>query len=79
MSEKINTEQNTNELNFTSKSISMDNFVYSINKSTKEIIVGEDTLIKVIPIDNLVERENAEYDKQIKCILYGDDTIFYNQ
>ena len=79
MSEKINTEHNTNELNFTPKSIGMESFVYSINKSTKEIIVGEDTLLKVIPIDNLVERENAEYEKQIKCILYGADNIFYNQ
>ena len=79
MSEKINTEQNANELNFTPKSIGMESFVYSINKSTKEIIVGEDTLLKVIPIDNLVERENSEYEKQIKCILYGDDNIFYNQ
>ena len=79
MSDKINTKQNINELQFTSKSISMDSFVYSINKSLKEIIVGEDTLIKVIPIDNLVERENAEFDKPIKTILYENEKIFYNQ
>ena len=76
MSDKINTDQNINELQFTSKSISMDSFVYSINKSLKEIIVGEDTLIKVIPIENLVERENAEYDKAIKSILYENEKVF---
>ena len=79
MSEKINNNQNTNELQFTSKSLSMESFVYSINKSSKEIIVGEDTLIKIVPIDNLVERENAEFDKQIKSILYENEKIFYNQ
>ena len=79
MSEKINNNQNTNELQFTSKSLSMGSFVYSINKSSKEIIVGEDTLIKIVPIDNLVERENAEFEKQIKSILYENEKIFYNQ
>ena len=79
MTKEINAEQNKNELNFISKSISMGNFVYSINKSTKEIIIGEDSLIKVVPIDNLVERETMDYDKQIKSILYRDNKIFYNQ
>ena len=79
MSDKISGDQNTNELQFTSKSISMESFIYSINKSIKEIIVGEDTLIKVIPIDNLVERENIELDKPIKSILYENEKIFYNQ
>ena len=79
MSEKVDNNQNTNELQFASKSLSMESFVYSINKSSKEIIVGEDTLIKIVPIDNLVERENAEYEKQIKAILYEKDKIFYNQ
>ncbi len=79
MSDKLDNNQNTNELQFTSKSLSMESFVYSINKSSKEIIVGEDTLIKIVPIDNLVERENAEYEKQIKTILYENDKIFYNQ
>ena len=37
MTKEINAEQNKNELNFISKSISMGNFVYSINKSTKEM------------------------------------------
>ena len=79
MSEKNNTEQNINELQFTSESISMESFVYSINNVSKEIIVGEDKLIKLIPLDKLVERENAEYDKPIKSILYENGKIFYNQ
>ena len=79
MSEKNNKEQNINELQFTSKSISMESFIYSINKPLREIIVGEDTLIKVIPIENLVERESAEYEKPIKSIFFANDKIFYNQ
>ena len=79
MSDKNNTDQNINELKFTSESISMESFVYSINRSSKEIIVGEDKLIKLIPLNNLVERENVEYDKPIKSILYENDKIFYNQ
>ena len=79
MSDLINKEQNINELKFNQKSISMDNFVYSINESKNEIIVGEDTLIKIISIDSSVERESIECSKAIKCILYANDKIFYNQ
>ena len=79
MSDKIDNEQNNNELKFTSKSVGMDGFAFSLNKSAKEIIIGEDTLIKLIPIEDSVERENSECDKQIKSILYGNDKIFYNQ
>ena len=79
MSDKIDNEQNNNELKFTSKSVGMDSFVFSLNKSAKEIIIGEDTLIKLIPIEDSVERENSECDKEIKSILYGSDKIFYNQ
>ena len=79
MSEKNNIEQNLNELHFTSESISMENFVYSINRLSKEIIIGEDKLIKIIPLDKLVERETEEYTKSIKRILYENGQIFYNQ
>ena len=79
MSQEINSERNKSQLNFISKSISMGNFVYSLNNSSKEIIIGEDALIKIVPIENLVERETIEYDKQINSILYADDKIFYNQ
>ena len=79
MSDKIDSEQNNNELKFTSKSVGMDSFVFSLNKTSKELVIGEDTLIKLIPIDGSVERENSECEKQIKSILYGNDKIFYNQ
>ena len=79
MSQEINSKINKSQLNFISKSISMGNFVYSLNNSSKEIIIGEDALIKIVPIENLVERETIEYDKQINSILYADDKIFYNQ
>ena len=79
MSQEINSERNKSQLNFISKSISMGNFVYSLNNSSKEIIIGEDALIKIVPIENLVERETIEYDKQINSILFADDKIFYNQ
>ena len=79
MSQEINSERNKSQLNFISKSISMGNFVYSLNNSSKEIIIGEDALIKIVPIENLVERETIEYDKLINSILYADDKIFYNQ
>ena len=79
MSEKNNIIENKNELQFTSESISMENFVYSINRTSKEIIVGEDKLIKLIPLDKLVERETQEFDKPIKSILYENGKIFYNQ
>ena len=79
MSDKIDSEQNNNELKFTSKSVGMDSFVFSLNKTSKELVIGEDTLIKLIPIDGSVERENSECEKQIKSILYGSDKIFYNQ
>ena len=57
----------------------MDNFVYSINKSKNEIIIGEDNHINLIPIETAVERESIECDKPIKCILYENGKIFYNQ
>ena len=57
----------------------MDNFVYSINKSKNEIIIGEDNHINLIPIETAVERESIECDKSIKCILYENEKIFYNQ
>ena len=57
----------------------MDNFVYSINKSKNEIIIGEDNHINLIPIKTAVERESIECDKSIKCILYENEKIFYNQ
>ena len=79
MSDLSNKDQNINELKFTQKSISMDNFVYSINKSKNEIIIGEDNHINLIPIDTAVERESIECDKSIKCILYENEKIFYNQ
>ena len=79
MSDLSNKDQNINELKFTQKSISMDNFVYSINKSKNEIIIGEDNHINLIPIETAVERESIECDKSIKCILYENEKIFYNQ
>ena len=79
MSDLNNKDQNINELKFTQKSISMDNFVYSINKSKNEIIIGEDNHINLIPIETAVERESIECDKSIKCILYENEKIFYNQ
>ena len=79
MSDLGNKDQNINELKFTQKSISMDNFVYSINKSKNEIIIGEDNHINLIPIETAVERESIECDKSIKCILYENEKIFYNQ
>ena len=79
MSDLGNKDQNINELKFTQKSISMDNFVYSINKSKNEIIIGEDNHINLIPIKTAVERESIECDKSIKCILYENEKIFYNQ
>ena len=79
MSDIINNEQNINELKFSSKSIGMDNFVFSLNKNAKEIIVGEDILIKLFPIENSVERDSNECEKQIKSILYENEKIFYNQ
>ena len=79
MSDLGNKDQNINELKFTQKSISMDNFVYSINKSKNEIIIGEDNHINLIPIETAVERESIECDKPIKCILYENEKIFYNQ
>ena len=79
MSDLSNKDQNINELKFTQKSISMDNFVYSINKPKNEIIIGEDNHINLIPIETAVERESIECDKSIKCILYENEKIFYNQ
>ena len=78
----MNNDQNRNELKFTKSSIGAGEFVYSINKLSNEIIIGEDNLIKVILFDKLVEREkegNKDVEKQINCILYGNDKIFYNQ
>ena len=82
MSDIINKDTNINELKFTKSSIGISEFSYSINKSTNEIIVGEDNLIKVILLDKLIEREkegNKEVEKIINCIIYENSKIFYNQ
>ena len=82
MSDIINKDPNMNELKFTKSSIGISEFAYSINKSSNEIIVGEDNLIKVILLDKLIEREkegNKEVEKIINCIIYENNKIFYNQ
>ena len=82
MSDIIKAEQNKNDLKFTKSSVGAGEFVYSINKTSKEIIIGEDNLIKIILFDKLVEREkegNKDVEKKINCILYENDKIFYNQ
>ena len=73
MSDIINKDPNINELKFTKSSIGISEFAYSINKSSNEIIVGEDNLIKVILLDKLIEREkegNKEVEKIINCINF---------
>jgi hypothetical protein len=82
MSDIINKDPNMNELKFAKSSIGISEFAYSINKSSNEIIVGEDNLIKVILLDKLIEREkegNKEVEKIINCIIYENNKIFYNQ
>ena len=82
MSDLVNSESKINELIFNKKSVSAGEFVYSINKSSNEFIIGEDNLIKIILIDKLVEREkegNKEVEKEINYILYENNKIFYSQ
>ena len=82
MSDIINKDPNINELKFTKSSIGISEFAYSLNKSSNEIIVGEDNLIKVILLDKLIEREkegNKEVEKIINYIIYENSKIFYNQ
>ena len=79
MSEKEKNTAESNDLKFDIKSISMSEFVYSINESSKELIVGEDNTIKLLSLENLDERESKEFDKPIKTILYSNDKIFFNQ
>ena len=82
MSDILNQDQEKNELKFNKNSVGAGEFVFSINNSTNEMIMGEDNLIKIILIDKLVERENEgnkDVEKEINCILYENNKIFYNQ
>ena len=82
MSDILNQDQEKNELKFNKNSVGAGEFVFSINNSTNEMIMGEDNLIKIILIDKLVERENKgnkDVEKEINCILYENNKIFYNQ
>ena len=78
MSDIINQNQNINELKFTTKSVATGEFVYSINKSSNEIIIGGDNLIKIFQMDKSDEREK-DTEKEINCILYENNKIFFNQ
>lgn len=51
MSDLTKQNQNTNELKFTTNSVATGEFVYSINKTTNEIIIGGDNLIKIFQME----------------------------
>ena len=78
MSDLTKQNQNTNELKFTTNSVATGEFVYSINKTTNEIIIGGDNLIKIFQMEKSDEREK-DIEKEINCILYENNKIFFNQ
>ena len=78
MSDLTKQNQNTNELKFTTNSVATGEFVYSINKTTNEIIIGGDNLIKIFKLEKSDEREK-DIEKEINCILYENNKIFFNQ
>ena len=78
MSDLVNQSQNINELKFTTNSVATGEFVYSINKASNEIIIGGDNLIKIFQMDKSEEREK-DIEKDINCILYENNKIFFNQ
>ena len=78
MSDLTKQNQNTNELKFTTNSVATGEFVYSINKTTNEIIIGGDNLIKILQMEKSDEREK-DIEKEINCILYENNKIFFNQ
>ena len=67
MSDILNQDQEKNELKFNKNSVGAGEFVFSINNSTNEMIMGEDNLIKIILIDKLVERENKGKKNYNSC------------
>ena len=71
--------QPKNELEFVSKQIGLGNFVFSLNKINEEIIAAEDNLFKVISLKGTEERENEDLENPVKCVLYADKKIFFNQ
>ena len=78
MSDLTKQNQNTNELKFTTNSVATGEFVYSINRTTNEIIIGGDNLIKIFQMEKSDEREK-DIEKEINCILYENNKIFFNQ
>ena len=78
MSDLVNQSQNINELKFTTNSVATGEFVYSMNKTSNEIIIGGDNLIKIFQMDKSEEREK-DIEKDINCILYENNKIFFNQ